>query len=107
MVALIFFGLTLYGGFIWLTARGKEDKIAEAKNILEAAAIGLAVIASSYALATFILSRLAQPTASGCCYKWVSDSTSDTGMRLTPSPGNKEDCEADGGDFMASECPAQ
>ena len=57
-VSLGFFGLTLYGGFIWLTARGKEEKVTQAKEIMEAAVIGLVVIGMSYAISRFILSRL-------------------------------------------------
>lgn len=66
-VALLFFGLTLYGGLTWLTARGKEDKVTEAKGILEAAAIGLVVIAASYAIATFILGRLSGSGGKASC----------------------------------------
>lgn len=68
-VGLLFFGLALYGGLIWMTARGIEEKVTQAKGILEAAVIGIIIVAASYAIATFVISRLA-PSAekTGCCF---------------------------------------
>jgi len=67
-VALGFFGLVLYGGFVWITARGKEERVETAKNILEAAAIGLGIIAASYALTTLVFSRLQAGGGGRVCY---------------------------------------
>ncbi len=97
-VALLFFGLTLYGGLTWLTARGKEDKITEAKGILEAAAIGLVIIAASYAIANFILGRISQ-SAVGCC-----SYTTEAGMEFTNI--SKEECDTHSGDWSAGDCGA-
>lgn len=58
LLAIIFFILVTYAGFRWMTARGNEEVAAEAKNILEAAIIGLIVILSAYALTSFIFKRL-------------------------------------------------
>lgn len=58
LVALIFFVLTLYSGLIWLTAGGKEGQTEKAKGVLEAAIIGLVIVSASYAISTFILTRL-------------------------------------------------
>ena len=69
LMALVFFGLILYGGIIWLTARGKEESVTKAKGILEAAIIGLIIVVFSYAIATFVLSRLNPGNEkNGCCY---------------------------------------
>jgi len=67
--ALIFFGLTLFGGISWMLARGNDEKIAKAKGILETAIIGIIIISASYAIATFVLSRLSgsQANTPGCC----------------------------------------
>jgi hypothetical protein len=51
--------LIIYAGFIWMTSSGDEEKIGKAKKILTNALIGLIIILSSWAITTFIISRLA------------------------------------------------
>ncbi len=58
LVAIIFFILVVYAGVRWMTSRGSEEIVLEAKKTLESAVIGLVVITSSYALTTFIFGRL-------------------------------------------------
>ena len=68
--ATIFFGLALYGGFIWMMARGNDEKVTLAKGILETAIIGIVIVSSSYAISRFVLSRVSGQTAeepTGCC----------------------------------------
>lgn len=50
--------LVMYAGFLWMTSNGDEDKITLAKKILKDAIIGLVIILSSWAITTFILSKL-------------------------------------------------
>ncbi len=50
--------LIVYAGFKWMTAGGDEEKITDAKKILKNGVIGLAIILSSWAIATFILNKL-------------------------------------------------
>ncbi len=59
IVALV---LILYAGFVWMTAGGEEEKISQAKKIMVNAAIGLAIILSSYAIASFVISKLVGAT---------------------------------------------
>ena len=54
--------LMLYGGFVWLTSAGNEEKVGQAKKIIIAAIIGLAIIFVSYALATFVVNQLLTAT---------------------------------------------
>ncbi len=63
-IALSFLGviallLIMYAGFLWMTSAGDDDKISQAKKILQNAVIGLVIILSSWAITTFFLSRLA------------------------------------------------
>src|SRR3989344_8425454 len=44
----------LYGGFVWLTSAGSEDKIGQAKKIISAGILGLVIIFISFAIATFV-----------------------------------------------------
>lgn len=57
LVGLLFFVLMVYGGFLWITARGKEEQIEKARNVIIASLIGIAIIVASYALTNFITSR--------------------------------------------------
>jgi len=62
-IALSFLGviallLIMYAGFLWMTSSGDEDKITRAKTTLKNAVIGLVIILSSWAIVTFVLSRL-------------------------------------------------
>lgn len=56
--AILFFGLTLYAGFRLLTARGVEEHVTKATDTLEAAIIGLIIVAASYAISTFVINKL-------------------------------------------------
>lgn len=64
-LGVIAVGLIVYAGFLWMTSGGSEDKIDDAKKILRNAIIGLAIILSSWGIASFILSRLMQATGVG------------------------------------------
>ncbi|MCD4704718.1 Ig-like domain-containing protein, partial [bacterium] len=66
-IALGFLGLIaliiiLYGGFIWMTSGGNEEKITKAKNILKAGVIGLVIILASYIIASFVLGIIQDAT---------------------------------------------
>jgi hypothetical protein len=54
--------LIMYGGYIWMTSAGDQVKVDNAKNILRNAVIGLLIILSAFALATYILNRLIYST---------------------------------------------
>jgi hypothetical protein len=53
-VGVIFFILVIYGGFLWMTARGDSGQVEKAKDLLYAAAIGLIIVLSAYAITAFI-----------------------------------------------------
>lgn len=54
--------LILWGGFKWMTAGGNEDQIDEAKKIIIAGIVGMAVIFTAYAIATFVVRSLVNVT---------------------------------------------
>lgn len=49
----------IYGGFMWITSAGNEDKIKRGKDMIIWASFGLAVIFASYALVNFVISAVA------------------------------------------------
>ena len=66
-VALGFLGIIaviiiLWGGFKWMTAGGNEDKVEEAKKLIIAGVVGLAIIIAAFAIATFVLNSLLTAT---------------------------------------------
>ena len=54
--------IILYGGFVWMTAAGNEEKVGQAKKISTAGIIGLVIIFVSYAIASFVISQLITAT---------------------------------------------
>ncbi len=50
--------LIMYAGFLWMTSEGSPDKINKAKKILIRAVIGLIIILSAFAIASFVLRML-------------------------------------------------
>ncbi|MBU1165273.1 IPT/TIG domain-containing protein [Patescibacteria group bacterium] len=61
-LGVIAIGIVLYGGFVWMTSGGSPEKVEKAKRILTNGAIGLAIILLSFALTSYILSRLGEAT---------------------------------------------
>jgi len=54
--------IILWGGFRWLTSGGNEEKVGEAKKIITAGIIGLVIIFTAYAIATFVITQLISAT---------------------------------------------
>jgi hypothetical protein len=50
--------IILYGGFLWMTAAGNEEKVGKAKQTITAGLIGLIIILSAWAIAAFVISAL-------------------------------------------------
>lgn len=59
-VAVGFFLLVLYAGFKWMFAAGNNEAITKAKGILEAAAIGLIIVLSAYAISSFVFRTIGE-----------------------------------------------
>ena len=59
LLGVIFIILTIYGGFLWMTAAGNEKQVDTAKNIMTRAITGLVIVMLAYAISFFIIKRLA------------------------------------------------
>ncbi|HEX9664391.1 MAG TPA: hypothetical protein VGA49_01065 [Patescibacteria group bacterium] len=55
VVALI---LIIYGGYMWMTAGGNEEKVKKAQTLLRNAVIGLIIISLAYAITAFVIQRI-------------------------------------------------
>jgi hypothetical protein len=54
----------LYGGFLWMTAAGNEDKVGQAKKLLLAAVIGLLIILAAWGISLYAIGTLSSATGS-------------------------------------------
>jgi hypothetical protein len=50
--------LTIYAGFLWMTAAGNEEKITKAQGIIRTSVIGLLIVVLSYAITKFVFNTL-------------------------------------------------
>ncbi len=57
-LGVVFLGLLLYAGYTWMTAGGDVSKVETAKKTIRNAIIGLVLIASAWAITTFIFNAL-------------------------------------------------
>lgn len=55
--------MILFGGFMWMTAAGNEEKVKKAKAILTSAVIGLVIVLLSWAILTFVVSTVKNVTS--------------------------------------------
>lgn len=59
-IAAIFVTVIMLGGFLWMTARGNEDKVAKAKTFILNGLFGLIVVFLAYGLVYVILFALGE-----------------------------------------------
>ncbi len=69
-VVLAFLGIillivVLYGGFLWMTAGGSEEKVDKAKSWIINGIIGLVIILLSYAIASYVVDKLTTEIITG------------------------------------------
>ena len=57
LVGIIFLGLMVYAGYLWMTAQGDESQIEKAKKIVTSAIIGLILTMSAYAITALITTK--------------------------------------------------
>lgn len=58
LLGVIFLVLIVYGGWLWLTARGDKERVEKAKDTITRAVIGIVIVVGAYTLTSFVLSRL-------------------------------------------------
>lgn len=62
MVGVIFIVLIIYGGYLWGTARGNEERVERGKKLLIEAVIGIIIIFTAYFVTAFVLQQLGYAT---------------------------------------------
>ncbi len=64
-LGVVFLVLMIYGGFLWMTARGNEQQVEKAKNLIIAAITGLIIVMAAYAISYLLVSELGSKTLEG------------------------------------------
>lgn len=62
LLGVVFIGLIIYAGVLWMTAQGDDKQVTKAKNVLIQAIIGLTITISAYAITNFVISGLVTAT---------------------------------------------
>lgn len=62
LVGVIFLVIIVWGGFLWMTARGNDQQVEHAKQLITSAVIGLVIIAAGYAITNFVLTQIIAAT---------------------------------------------
>jgi Zn-dependent protease with chaperone function len=62
LLGIVVVMIVLYGGFLWMTAGGNDEQVGKAKKFIISGVIGLAIVLSAYAIATFVIGSLVNAT---------------------------------------------
>lgn len=54
--------LLIYGGFIWMLARGNESEVEKAKDIIRNAIIGIVIVFTAFSITVFVMKGLETST---------------------------------------------
>ena len=87
IMGTLFLALMVYGGIVWMLARGEETEITKAKEIIKAAVIGLIITLAAYAISNFVVSSLLKATSGSD----VGSSSSGSDQQTLPQPPTYED----------------
>ena len=63
ILGLFFLVLLLYGGYVWMIARGNEEEVGKDKKIIMSAVIGLVIILTSYGVTYYVFENLVNSTS--------------------------------------------
>lgn len=63
LTGTIFLVLTVYAGFLWMTASGNEDQVTEAKGIITRASIGLLITLAAFSITAFVMAMTGASTS--------------------------------------------
>jgi hypothetical protein len=61
-LGILALGFIIYGGFVWMTSNGDEKRVEIAKKIIISAVIGIVIILSSLAIATYVINKMSSIT---------------------------------------------
>ncbi|MFH1030015.1 MAG: hypothetical protein V1770_02020 [bacterium] len=62
LLGVVFVILSVYAGYLWMTAGGNDEQVSKAKALIRDAIIGLIITLSAYAISYYILDNLIKAT---------------------------------------------
>ena len=62
-VGVVFLALTVYAGYLWMTARGEEEQVKKAQKIITSAVIGLIITVGAYSITSFVVPQILEKTS--------------------------------------------
>ena len=62
VLGIVFLLLVLYGGFLWMTAGGNDDRASQGRKIIGNGIVGLIIIFLAFAITTFVFTVLSDAT---------------------------------------------
>lgn len=65
LVGMVFMIYIIYGGYIWIMAKGNEEQLTKAKSVIRGSIWGIIIILAAYAISAFVVSQLSDATGYG------------------------------------------
>lgn len=62
LLGIVFFGMVLYAGWLWMTSGGESEKAKAAQKLILNGVIGILIILSAAAISNFVISNLITAT---------------------------------------------
>ncbi|TAK05130.1 hypothetical protein EPO33_04075 [Patescibacteria group bacterium] len=62
VLGILFLVLMVYGGYLWMNARGNEQQVDKAKSLITQAVLGLIIVLAGYAITYFVVTNLVNAT---------------------------------------------
>ena len=78
LLGTAFLVLLMYAGFVWMFARGNEEEVKKAQNIIKRSVIGLTIILMSYGISYLIFAMISNAADSSPATPPASEPTSST-----------------------------
>ncbi|MBI4599879.1 hypothetical protein HY732_03065 [Candidatus Uhrbacteria bacterium] len=60
LLGVLFVVLLTYGGFLWFSSAGEEDKVKKAQGLIINAVIGALIVVAAYSVAYYVLRKLGE-----------------------------------------------
>ena len=60
LTGIVFVGFLIYGGYLWMTARGNSETVQDAENLIRNCIIGIVIIFADFTISRFVLINIGQ-----------------------------------------------
>lgn len=58
LLGVVLLVITIYAGFLWMTAQGNEEQVTKAKGMITNAVIGLIITLAAYSITDFVVQNI-------------------------------------------------